>query len=283
MKNTKLIFLHLPKTGGTTMRAILRRIYGKAFQTPHLGQSSMISAPHDIPATLIPQQLAALEPGCQVIGAHAFFGLHEFLGEDWRYITMIRHPVGRVLSSFYFKVQRGLLSPADLPRYVSGTLPEGRYKWVVNNFQTRYLSAERGVPLWVPFGDAPEGMLETAKQHLTQHFDLVGTTERFDETLLYLKQLYDWPLPRYTRFNRTTKRVQDKAHSPEIIETILAHNTLDMALYQFAQEHLDGCFAGRKDSFQQELRYLHMQNAWFTFSTGIHKRLMSKWGHLLPF
>src|SRR5206468_6211437 len=44
----------------------------------------------------------------RVVRGHLYYGLHEFLPQGATYITMLREPVARFLSSYYFILRRPL-------------------------------------------------------------------------------------------------------------------------------------------------------------------------------
>ncbi|MEO5579030.1 MAG: hypothetical protein ABIR58_00110 [Gemmatimonadaceae bacterium] len=57
----------------------------------------------------------------------------------------------------------------------------------VDNDQTRRIAGEEP-----PLGRCTSAMFELAKQNLRRHFRVVGVTDRFDETLLLMKQAFGW-------------------------------------------------------------------------------------------
>src|SRR5206468_2951310 len=108
---------------------------------------------------------------------------------------------------------------------------------------------------------SPE-LLEEAKRNVSEHFALVGLTERFDESLLLAKEILGWtrPLP-YARRNVTARRPRAEELPAGTVEVIQAHNELDAELYRFARERLDSEVASRGPAFQRRLRTLRLVNA----------------------
>src|SRR3989442_9425283 len=88
-----IIFLHVPKTAGTTLARILERQYG-ARAILRLYQSSYGQELAAIPAT----QLELL----RVVMGNFSFEPHQFLAGPSRYITILREPIDRVISHYYF-------------------------------------------------------------------------------------------------------------------------------------------------------------------------------------
>ena len=71
-------------------------------------------------------------------------------------------------------------------------------------------------------------------------FAVAGLAEHFDLTLLLLRARLGWAYPTlfYQRENRTANRLPLNAIAPEIIEVIRQRHTLDLSLYDFAQQRL---------------------------------------------
>lgn len=90
-----VIFLHLPKTAGTTLNRIARRHYA-----PEAVHALGPRAQDEIAAF---QALGKRErERVRFLTGHMAFGLHEDLPAPSRYITLLRHPVERVISFFYY-------------------------------------------------------------------------------------------------------------------------------------------------------------------------------------
>src|SRR5688572_8177478 len=86
---SKLYFLHLPKTAGTTLNHFLASQFSPEKVCPAYHLSELLRIP--------PKQLAEYE----LFRGHFYFGLETFLPEIPDYITFIRFPVERVISTFH--------------------------------------------------------------------------------------------------------------------------------------------------------------------------------------
>ena len=117
------------------------------------------------------------EETSQVRG-HLLYGIHEFLPQGATYITMLRDPVARVLSTYAFilrrplhprhrKLKTGRLSVEDLIRITPHR----------QNLRCRFIS---GIGT---SGTCDETVLEMAKENLKHAFRVVGLCERFQESL----------------------------------------------------------------------------------------------------
>ena len=97
-----------------------------------------------------------------------------------------------------------------------------------DNDQVRRLSS------WgysVPFGHCGNEMLEAARLNLDRDFSFVGIMERFDESLLLLRQLFQWNNIFYIRKNVTKRSESFPVLDDETLQIVTSHNQLDIDLY----------------------------------------------------
>jgi Galactose-3-O-sulfotransferase len=232
-----LIFLHVPKTAGTTLNRIIDWQYD-----PRL---IFTVDPHRIRATI--GHFSALPESrrrrLQAVRGHVPYGVHELLPQGATYITMLRDPVTRLLSSYYFilrrplhplhrRMKRGHLSPEDLMRLT----PEKQ------NLQCRFIS---GIG---KRGSCDGQALEMAKQNLKRSFRVVGLSERFHESLLLMIAAFGWKVPFYR--DRKVARVRPRV-DPKIAQAIREHNSLDVELYEFGKELFEEELRKNREALQQ--------------------------------
>ena len=100
MKNKQpvenIIFLHLPKAGGTTLRQIFYDQYR------HLTKEEIytVNRTKETPAFVELDKTKLSE--IKVLIGHFSHGIHEYLGENFTYITFLREPISRTLSQYYY-------------------------------------------------------------------------------------------------------------------------------------------------------------------------------------
>ncbi len=172
----------------------------------------------------------------QLIEGHLPYGIHEYLSQPCEYITILRDPVERMISHYYYVLRSPehylyntvTTQKIGLKEYVLGGLsPE------LDNGQVRLICG-CGRPL--PYGACSRQQLELAKQNLQHRFALVGFAERFDETLLLAARKFRWKDPYYVRQNVTENRPARKQVSAELIAAIEKVSSLDLELYAFAED-----------------------------------------------
>lgn len=232
-----LLFLHIPKAGGSTLKTILDREYaGRRTWTVNWPTGDDVAALED---------QAAIE----LIEGHFGFGLHRQFPQEATYITLVRDPVDRVVSHFDY-VRRETVHPLhrrvvedslSLAQYVEAGLSDE-----LENGQVRLLSEL--------------GLLDDAKRNLLEFFPVAGVTERFDESLLLFRRAFGWRLPLYAPVN-TTDRRDRSAVDPATRELILERNGQDAELYAFVVERLDAAIEALGSDFRRALRRFRRINA----------------------
>src|ERR1041385_6430600 len=91
-----VIFLHVPKTAGTTLNRLIEWEY-PLFEMYSVDPVLFRwSASH---LWRLPQRRLKRT---RMFKGHMLFGLHEILPQPATYITVLRYPIERVISAFYF-------------------------------------------------------------------------------------------------------------------------------------------------------------------------------------
>lgn len=159
---------------------------------------------------------------------HALFGLHRHLEERCRHFTLLRDPVRRVVSHyFYHKVRypSSALASLSLKEFLQSDHPIAQ-----SNRQVRFLSGQDP-------RQSPRASLTAAKDHLRDDLVAFGLTERFDESLFLFRARLDWGyLPFYVRRKVNSERPTVEDLSDETVEAVRKENRLDAELYRFAQD-----------------------------------------------
>jgi hypothetical protein len=247
-----IILLHLPKTAGSSLREILRREYGAGgiFEVNGYEIDRSMHEFAELPRRRRRRIRAFL--------AQVPYGLHQMLEGPSQYITLLRHPLDRIVSHYSYVlrdptsrlhaevVERGL----DLEGYVT----ESRLASLINNGQTSALGTET-------FPDRTEATcstLETAKANLEEGCAVFGLTERFDESIMLMKNAFGWRPPLYKRKKVSPQR-------PEVTERvstmILEMNQLDLELYEHASACFERIVADQGPAFLDEVESFRQENS----------------------
>jgi hypothetical protein len=195
------------------------------------------------PELSVPEHVSALmgRRDLRAVVGHFWFGLHEHVARPSVYVTLLRDPIERVVSLYYYAKLHETMSLEEFVR----TPPFKE----VDNDQTRRIAG-----LNPAVGACTRAMLDTARENLRRRFAVVGTTERFEETLALLNSRLGWSreVVSYPR-NVNAARPPSSAFSHETIELVRARNELDFELWRYASELMDETIALEGQRFHQEL------------------------------
>ncbi len=154
------------------------------------------------------------------------FGLHKVIPQPATYITVLRDPVDRVISAYYF-----MRSYKLHPLYWKLR----RENWSLEDFVRR---AQRdSVQSKIVAGSdyatpCTRETVEKAKENLRHHFSVVGISERLEESLALMKLRFGWKLSSYSSFNVTRSRPKKRDLPKSTLDLIHEKNAFDMELYE---------------------------------------------------
>ena len=219
-----LIFVHLPKTAGTTLNRLIEWEYSpwEMFTVDpyfiHWSNAHLRKLPV--------RRLSRY----RVFKGHLPFGLHEALPQPATYVTVLREPVDRTISTYYFMKNYVLHPMYPKLKRTGWTLEQFVRNVPRNNIQCKYLAN-------IDWDDTvTEPIYERARANLERHFSVVGLTERFEETLALMKLHFGWKLDQYLSFNRTSDRPARRKLPAATVELIEHYNRWDIELYRAGQE-----------------------------------------------
>ena len=213
-----LVFVHINKTAGSTMRYILRSSYGArhcdvepwtaAWDEAAFGSDDL-------------RRLLRLYPNLASIAGHRLTGYADLSGatSDLNYFTFLRDPLKMCASRFQYHVDHRGKQGLDFFEWI-------QREWL-RNAQTKRIAGTANA------GDAVE-VIRTKEI-------FVGLTERFDESLVLLKALRAHDLEiAYTRVNvaQRTSLASELLADPAARAAMVDANEADLELYRFAHEEL---------------------------------------------
>ncbi len=249
-----VIFLHIPKTAGTTLSEIFKanyhpaEIYNREFSGDD-GASAFIN--------LSVERRAAI----RLLWGHFPFGLHQYLPGPFTYFTFLRDPVERVISHYYYLLSHPeMFTIPEIIREKNLTLHEVLERDLIVDIKNMYTRLLAGLPYLFPADGYTEEHGQTASQNLQNYFSVVGLVEKFDESLLLLKKAYGWDHIYYVPDNVNRQRPGRETIPPETIALIEQQNDMDMRLYRLGQELFAAQVARYGASFAQDVRQFQMRS-----------------------
>lgn len=240
-------FLHIPKTAGTTLGEVLAANYPP---------ESILDVYEQAGFQRVRDLTNADVETLRLIQGHMFIHDYEafFSGTlPLSAITFLRSPAARVVSEYHFLKswpQQHLYplmneNNISLEEFVASEHPKLRHHG--KNLMTKSLCGAKP-------DDTEEAMLERAWHNLSERFTCFGLVERFDESLLLLKDALGLSTIFYDRRNVNKKRTSLAELPEETLSLIDEHNQLDLELYSRAGKLLDDKISQAGEGFQAQLR-----------------------------
>lgn len=256
--DSKLIFVHIPKTAGSTLDQILdRKAKGNVCWLPGGTRKTVDRLSH-----LAPEDLLRFK----VFAGHVPLGLHALIPATCRYITILRDPVERLVSHYYHvldkphhpsyeQIVEGGMSLLD---FVASDISQE-----VDNLQTRFVAgieANRATPM----NGCNDELLRTATQNLDTLFDGVLVQEYFDHSLLLLAAALGWrSQPVYASLRVQRARPRRREIPEEVRKLAASRNRYDVSLHRLALVRVEAAVEAGGMEFQERLdRFRTERTAW---------------------
>ena len=203
-----LVFLHIFKTGGTSLYRMMSKVYGGGY---------VLANPPDIKRR-VTQSTKALAGHIQLTPQH--MKILGSLNRELTYITMLREPIDRAISDYYWIKHHDFEYKIPRDKSLPELLKMGFFRG--NNTMTRYLSG------------VTEPDLDLAKNRLKYMIDEFGFMEEFDEFVGILRDKFGWPEIQLGHEKRNTQRPAEV--SADTIDAVKEYNQLDLELYDYARK-----------------------------------------------
>ena len=248
MDKETIIFLHIPKTGGRSLQDIILRKYSD--------EEVIIDAHEKF------REISAWDEerkrNIRYIQGHFIFGIHKIFPQKCKYITLLRDPIERVISHYYY-IKRSPNHPMnrvieeqclDLEGYVtSGVCDE------VQNDQARLIA---GVERKASIDESK--MLCMAKENVDREFLVAGQVEQFDETLMLLKKRLKLRKIYYGVRNQTINRPLKEQIPASTLRLICERNQADIELYAYVRANLARMIVCEGAAFMSDVKRFKLLN-----------------------
>jgi hypothetical protein len=247
-----LFFLHLPRTGGFTLKHLLQELHGARYTLLDLHKYER--------DRVDPSRYRVLE------GHVGFRKARRMVGAP-NMMTIVREPVARTVS-----VARHIRGFSSDPRFEvlrrTGVRPEVVFDELpeLSNAQVKQLVSR------LPRSAGEESDIDAAR--FVVDSIAVGLTERFEASLLLFAERFGLELPRFGVSNASPATGDDDLRSAAFREVAADRNALDLALHQ----HVARSFDQRVARYVELLRAMDLRG---TAPTGqLRRKKTSIWDGL---
>jgi hypothetical protein len=239
MNNSKVFFLHIPKTAGTSVREYFEWYYVERTICAGFSETSISDA------------LGREGHSRRFYSGHVSFDYLDYFFPDHDWLTFLRDPLARTVSQY----SNWMDSSSHQDRWLEGdgigALRGAVLEAVALPGITEFVMAENPIIRGVSFnphtrnlisGQFPndgftpdfysQAMVDEAFRNLTQRFAFFGITERMADSLELLGRTFSH-LPRQIERKNTTAR---KQCTPEEVDAVQRMTRMDIELYRRACE-----------------------------------------------
>ncbi len=237
-----VIFVHMPKTAGSSVRQIIEQNISKTnrqFCFPgHIDEYNRV---RNLPLEELPQ--------VECLHGHHPWGMHQcYKNRSYKYFTFLREPVSRFLSEYSFALsdESGFAKSVQakqtsLRRFIENpiaVLDNPYIRWVAGFHPREEISLTQ------------KELCDLAKQRLVTDFNAFGLTEFFDQSLLLINKAIGWKPPLYQTRNVSGEKDDLAEMLPQDLKNrLLEYLRWDLELYEFALAEFKNRIADQPLSF----------------------------------
>ena len=214
-----LIHLHIPKTAGSSLNRLLENKFPE--------EDSLRIYRHPSPESIAP-----IVQSYRMIRGHVSYSIAEKILNQNVFITMLRHPIDRIISFYYFVRARPenpfhqFANQTPLEAFIDTN--DSIIAWQMHNQMVSTLSGNDDRDN-LPSQDE----LALAKERL-MNMPFFGLTEYFEESAQLLHYTFIWNNEFEAAHVNATARPPREAISKTTLDRIQDYNQLDLELYNFA-------------------------------------------------
>ena len=237
-----LVFLHLPKTGGTALRTSLLEAFDPS-------ATALIYPGGELDGGMTVEHFRGLPEDqrtrMRLVIGHVRFGIHESIPGPSQYTILLRDPVDRIVSLYYHYrnlpgvrfMSKGYRERIRLRvrRVMLDDWVFGERRIPADNLMVRNVAGAAGIP----FGGCTETLFEQAMEHVERDFVGIAVTEDLARSTALMEQVLDRPLPVVGRENTNPNRPLLSDIDPSVAARLRELNEYDVRFYEQAKARLE--------------------------------------------
>ena len=240
-----LLFMHLGKTAGSTFkRALIPHFSSSEFFLAMRGRQDALGLHYfeDIQAAFA-EDFSDGDAALKFVVGHLPFGTHTIFRRPARYISLVRDPVDRLVSQYYYLRSRDLRGWPAAPKFLRMTLldyvsshmsPDGY------DGQTRALAGmvcrEHVDCTDIDFPPATDVLWAQALENIERHFLFVAPHDEVDSAICIVARLFGLSIESVCApFDNVTPNRPLGAISTAVRRIAAEHNVFDQRLVEHAR------------------------------------------------
>ena len=227
----RVIFSHIPKTGGSYIHKLIMQGVGNSIISPHL------TADYS-------KAIVKFSPSYPLLFGHLF--KMQYLNKKYEHVTIIREPTERIISFLFFTSNnlnfdnlslKGKFLVKDVRAYIlsEGDVLGDSLREVFNSYS-----------VWFGGNDYNDSQLNLSGALINiQNYSMFGLYDEFEQFIKNLSNFLGIDYKEMPRVNVTKNKLGEKNLSKKLIKNIKLHNEFDFTFYKKAKE----IYLEKKDYF----------------------------------
>lgn len=249
MPQSTTVFLHIPKTAGTTLYTIMDRqfslkrtitVYGELDHLEKVKQAKALSSD--------------LKNKIELVKGHTYLGWDKFLPQKVNYFSLLRNPINRFISHYYYIKNLPTHPLYNFIRDNDISLADFALIKGEDNGQTRFLATiiDDG-KIEYKDRECSSEILQKAKENIQKYSITLGIVEEFDKSLLLLKKKFAWNNIFYIVKNKNKSRLSAREIPEQTYKLIEKQHQFDLELYEHSKKVFAQSIAEQNCDFEKDL------------------------------